>query len=386
MKSPLPEIKILNNRILFKDSYSYLAHPFCTKIDAENWILVFNQTVRREVILHPPEDPGYYNMVSLSIDEGVIWSTPVVSPNFDWHGVECASITILESGRLLLNQWQFDWLPIQEARAKVDRDNFVFPNIWGGDLHSNAELPTNHLIPENPENLFPWARGNGGTYIHISDDGGNTWSQTINIATAPFSGGYGMRGGVQLAAGKILLPLCDVPQYEKVFIVTSNDEGLTWSAPYLIADIAGLKFEEPAIITLLNGELIVLLRENTSRKMYQLRSKDSGLTWSNPEPNGIDGYPAHLLQLPNGDILCTYGYRKSPYGIRIVISHDMGLTWSASDFLTVVDGLPNKNLGYPVTLMRKNGSFNTIYYSQNSDGTTSINSTSFQLITHGEDQ
>ena len=382
----LPEIKILSNSILFKDSYSYLAHPFCAKIDTENWILVLNQTVRREVILLPPEDPRYYNMVSLSTDEGETWSTPIASPDFDWHGVECAGITVLESGRVLLNQWQFDWLPIQKARAEVNRDDLVFPSIWGGELHSNAELPTNYLIPENPENLFPWARGNGGTYIHISDDEGNTWSKTIEIATAPFSGGYGMRGGVQLPGGKILLPLCDVPQYEKVFIVTSIDEGLTWSAPSLIADVDGLKFEEPAIITLLNGEILVLLRENTGRKMYQLRSKDSGLTWSDPEPNGIDGYPAHLLQLPNGDILCTYGYRNSPYGIRIVISQDMGSSWNASEFLTVVDGLPNKNLGYPVTLMRQNGTFNTIYYSQNSDGTTSINSASFQLFTQGEDQ
>lgn len=386
MNYHLSGIKILSTKILFKDLYSYLAHPFCTKINDENWILVFNQTVRRDVILHPPEDPRYYNMVSLSTDEGATWGTPVASPDFDWHGVECAGITVLESGRLLLNQWQFDWLPIDKARAEVNRGNLVFPNTWGGDLHSNAELPTNYLIPENPEELFPWARGNGGTYIHISDDGGNTWSRTISIDTAPFSGGYGMRGGVQLLGGKILLPLCDVPQYEKVFIVTSIDEGLTWSAPFLIADVAGLKFEEPAIITLLNGELLVLLRENTSRKMYQLRSKDAGLTWSDPEPNGIDGYPAHLLQLPNGDILCTYGYRNSPYGIRIVISYDMGSTWSASEFLTVVDGLPNKNLGYPVTLMQKNGTFNTIYYSQNSDGTTSINSTSFQLVTHREDQ
>jgi hypothetical protein len=386
MKSQLPRIKNLSTKILFKDVYSYLAHPFCTKIDDKRWILVFNQTVRREVILHPPEDPRYYNMISLSTDEGATWGAPVASPDFDWHGVECASITVLESGRLLFNQWQFDWLPIQKARAEVNRDDLVFPSDWGGQLHSSAELPTNYLIPKNPENLFPWARGNGGTYIHVSDDGGNSWSKTISIETAPFTGGYGMRGGVQLAGGKIILPLCDVPQYEKVFIVTSIDEGLTWSAPLLIADVAGLKFEEPAIITLLNGELLVLLRENTSRKMYQLRSKDSGLSWSDPEPNGIDGYPAHLLQLPNGDILCTYGHRNSPFGIRIVISHDMGSSWNASEFITVVDGLPNKNLGYPVTLLRHDGTYNTIYYSQNSDGTTSINSATFQLVAHREDE
>jgi hypothetical protein len=386
MNSHTPSIKVLSKKILFKDAHSYLAHPFCAQIDADRWILVFNQTVRREVILHPPEDPRYYNMISISNDEGQTWSTPLVSPNFDWHGVECASITVLKSGRLLLNQWQFDWLTIEKARTEANRDDLVYPSIWGADLHANAELPTNHLIPKNPENLFPWVRGNGGTYVHISDDSGNTWNKTVTIDTAPFSGGYGMRGGVQIKGGKILLPLCDVPQYEKVFIVTSIDEGLTWSAPSLIAEIAGLKFEEPAIIALESGELLVLLRENTNRKMYQLRSLDDGLTWSTPEPTGIDGYPAHLLQLPSGEILCTYGYRNDPYGIRIVISNDLGHRWNNTEFLTVVDGLPNRNLGYPVTLMRKDGKFNTIYYSQNLDGTTSINSAIFQLNLHGEDE
>ncbi len=33
MKSQLPRIKNLSTKILFKDVYSYLAHPFCTKID-----------------------------------------------------------------------------------------------------------------------------------------------------------------------------------------------------------------------------------------------------------------------------------------------------------------------------------------------------------------
>lgn len=380
MSTELPTIEVLNHGILFKEVHSYLAHPFCVKVDDRKWILIFNQTVRRDVILHPPEDPRYYNMVSISNDEGETWSTPVVSPDFDWHGVECASITVLEGGRLLLNQWQFEWLPVEKARIAVERDAFVFPIAWGGELHSNAELPTNYLIPKNPESIFPWARGNRGTFIHISDDGGNTWSNTVKVNTAPFSGGYGMRGGVQVNGGKIILPLCDVPQYEKVFIVTSFDNGLTWSPPQLIAEAPELKFEEPAIIVLENGELLVMLRENISRKMYQLRSKDDGLTWSDPEPNGIEGYPAHLLQLSNGDLMCTYGYRDDPFGIRVVISKDLGYNWNISKYLTVVDGLPNKNLGYPVTLMRLDGCFKTIYYSQNIDGTTSINSTIFQLL------
>lgn len=380
MRNSSLSIIFLSSKILFKNEHSYLAHPFCTKIDDKTWILVFNQTVRRNVILHPPEDPNYYNMISISRDEGDTWSTPIASPNFDWQGVECAGITVLRNGRILLNQWRFDWVPVESAREEHSRSDLVFPSEWGAELHSNAELPTNYMIPKDPEILFPWARGNKGCFIHLSDNGGKTWFKTIELITYPYSGGYGMRGAVQIQSGRIILPLSDVPNYEKVFTVFSDDDGFTWSQPQLIADVHNLKFEEPAIIALSDGDLLVLLRENSSRKMFQVRSSDNGNTWSDPEPNGIDGYPAHLLKLPNGDLLCTYGYRNEPFSIRAVVSRDQGKSWGTNEFITILGRLPNKNLGYPVTLMCLDGSFKTIYYSQNDDGTTSINSIKFKLL------
>ena len=66
------------------------------------------------------------------------------------------------------------------------------------------------------------------------------------LDTAPFVGGYGMRGGVVLDDGTVVLPLCDVPDYRRVFVVRSEDGGTTWSAAIGVASLPGRWFEEPA--------------------------------------------------------------------------------------------------------------------------------------------
>ena len=60
--------------------------------------------------------------------------------------------------------------------------------------------------------------------ISLSEDGGRTWLHTSEIDTRPFVGGYGMRGGVALPDGTIVLPLCDVPDYRRVFVVRSDED------------------------------------------------------------------------------------------------------------------------------------------------------------------
>ena len=39
------------------------------------------------------------------------------------------------------------------------------------------------------------------------------------------------------------------------------------------------------------------------------------------------GYPNHLLKLRDGRILCTFGYRRKPMGVRALLSEDGGRTW-----------------------------------------------------------
>ena len=49
----------------------------------------------------------YLNLLLRSADEGLTWSAPVVVPDYGWSGVECAGLTDLGRGRVMLNQWRF---------------------------------------------------------------------------------------------------------------------------------------------------------------------------------------------------------------------------------------------------------------------------------------
>ena len=150
---------------------------------------------------------------------------------------------------------------------------------------------------------------------------------------------------------------------------------LSWSAPILAAEAAGLEFEEPAPLLLPSGRILLALRENRNRTIFTVASDDGGLTWSEPRATGIDGYPAHLMQLADGRLLCTYGFRDPPFAIRAVVSEDDGASWRTGAPIPIRENLPNKDLGYPFTLPLSADELLTIYYAQDDAGTTGIWST-----------
>jgi hypothetical protein len=285
----------------------------------------------------------------------------------------------LRDGRVLLNQWRFRWYALPQARERAKVEPVVFPQELAAALLGSLELDSGSAVARDPEKFLPFARGPGQTLVRISDDGGRTWALTVPIGTSPYSGGYGMRGAVEPGDGSIILPFSDVPHYHRIFVVRSSDHGASWSAPVAAAATIGLEFEEPAPLILASGRILLLLRENTHRTIYATYSDDGGETWSAPRPTGIDGYPAHLLSLDDGRILCTYGFRRPPFAIRAVISEDGGATWNTSKPIAIREGLPSKDLGYPVTLRLASNSLLTVYYAQDSTGTTGIWSTAWLL-------
>ena len=78
----------------------------------------------------------------------------------------------------------------------------------------------------------------------------------------------------------------------------------------------------------------------------------------------IRGSPGHLLLLSDGRLLVTYGHRAAPCGIRACLSRDGGQTWDYEAELLIRDDMPNKNLGYPVSIEYEPGRLFTIYYGE----------------------
>jgi hypothetical protein len=126
-------------------------------------------------------------------------------------------------------------------------------------------------------------------------------------------------------------------------------------------------------------------------RIYTLEvwSEDSGRTWTYPVETTFQGYPHHLLKLKDGRILCTFGYRRKPMGVRALISEDGGRTWdldheyvlrddggTASDApypRDRVSGSPD--VGYPMSTELDDGSILTVYYITTSDAMTHVAAT-----------
>ena len=90
-------------------------------------------------------------------------------------------------------------------------------------------------------------------------------------------------------------------------------------------------------------------------------SDDEGATWSEAVPTGLWGYPPHLLVLSDGRVLCSYGYRRAPYGERACVSED-GVHWDPANEVVLRSDADSSDLGYPASLELEPGRILTVYY------------------------
>jgi BNR repeat-like domain len=373
------EARAAEHSILHKDPSAYCAHPQIVVAGNGDWLVVFNRGPRRPLVLHPPEDPQFQNVIIRSRDRGRSWSALRIVPSDAYSGTECAALTLLHDGSIMLHQWQFTWHPLMRARKLPDQSSLTYPDRFMRGWLDSPEHETSAYRNTAPEQLAPWVRGPGRTFAHFSGDHGTSFTRTIEIDTAPFSGGYGMRSALQLPDGEIILPLSDVPHYRTVFVVTSSDNGRAWQKPRLIAQQPGSEFEEPSILRASSGKIIMVLRDNGTRRLHQVHSLDDGVSWSAPRMLPIEGYPADLLDLGGDGLLMTYGWRLPDFGIRAVRSQDEGQTWQIDEVIRIRGGLPGKNLGYPVTIDAGDGSLLTVYYGEDTDGVTCVMATRWRV-------
>ena len=83
-------------------------------------------------------------------------------------------------------------------------------------------------------------------------------------------------------------------------------------------------FNESSLLALPGGRIVAMVRTASGSKripheekyLFRTHSDDGGRTWSEIRNTGLWGYPPHLLLLSSGDVLCSYGYRRAPYGVR----------------------------------------------------------------------
>ncbi|NOZ20712.1 MAG: exo-alpha-sialidase [Planctomycetes bacterium] len=217
-------------------------------------------------------------------------------------------------------------------------------------------------------------------------------------------GGFGF--GVVLPDDTILKPVYGLKAIDdpatRSWVLRSTNKGKTWD----LIDTAynGVNgFNESDLLALPGGRILCMIRAYGGKQtdvqpreqgwLWQSHSDDGGKTWTGLHRTDIWGYPPTLLLLENGDILCSYGYRRGPFGIRACFSHDGGKTWDVeNEIILRADALPDGpgrgkgsigDLGYPRSVQLSDGTIFTVYYITLGDGVTHIAATKWSLDYRG---
>jgi hypothetical protein len=283
-------------------------------------------------------------------------------PVFDNEcGEQDPSITCLNSGDLMINFFRWRVVPEDEKYRLPYPTRRQYDGSW-----SEVE----------------------GPWVLRSSDGGVTWEEhPRQVASAPLARAGTSDGVLELPNGHLLMGIYGGDyggNVSRAYTVRSTDGGYTWSQPALIArDPEGkISFEEPALARLSNGRLVAILRSGEPgnyQYLHRAFSDDQGYTWHSLEQTPMWGHPAHVLTLPDGRLVCAYGYRRPPYGVRACLSLDGGQTWDMQYEVVLRDDGGSRDLGYPCTARLNDGTLLTVYYIHGEDGTRHIAGTHWSL-------
>lgn len=213
-----------------------------------------------------------------------------------------------------------------------------------------------------------------GTTFRISTDNGVTFGPIYHSPISSPHGPMELRDGTILWVGRIHNGHDEFRvgrDFIEAYVIDPDSGTMTFRGRIESIFEGGeqLLSCEPHAIELQDGRIVCHIRvqEQGYFTLYQSESSDGGFSWSRPEAilDKKGGAPAHLLLLSNGVLISVYGYREAPYGIRCIVSKDLGKTWS--DPLVICDGYPSGDLGYPATVECEDGSLITVYYAHQSN-------------------
>jgi sialidase-1 len=330
--------------VVHRDDTQYYITPWLTKLKSGELILTVREAHRREHDMIAHADPTARGVIFRSSDQGRTWSkkTIVDDQTYRFSQTEDVPATQLSDGSLLLNLYS-----------------------W-----AISSLPYGYVL--SPQQPRPFLYTFEGLSVLRSSDEGRTWSkrEPLRIPGLPLLGAR--VPPTELPDGTLLLPVFGNGSPSgpyRAWVIRSKDKGRTWGEPALLADDPEKKisFPEPCLLRRRDGGLISMLR--TGGFLYQSNSSDDGRTWSKPVKTELKGFPAHLLELKDGRILCTYGYRFQPYGVRAAISRDGGKTWDKQHEIVLRDDGGTSDLGYPSAVELPDGRvFLTYWFNQEKPG------------------
>lgn len=203
-----------------------------------------------------------------------------------------------------------------------------------------------------------------GIYTMRSSDRGYTWKgpfkSPLPVESCPSPFGK----IVQLPDGTALLnvysrkiPL-DASPVTRTLVYRSQDSGATWGDPSVVAE----NYNETDLLVLPDQKILAVLRSDVGQHLAVSFSSDKGRTWSPPRQVTHDmEHPANVILLKDGRLLLVYGERNRPFGVRAMLSRDLGQTWG-TDVIILAEDAQRADCGYPSSAEIAPGKIVTLYY------------------------
>lgn len=281
-----------------------------------------------------------------STNEGRTWSDPFVVYDTPLDERE-SGLTALSDGSLIAHFWST--FHSRESYGRMPDGSYFQETIdaWIEQVEGEEYLAAEPLR---------------GSHVARSTDGGLTWSDVVD-------GPDTIHGGIELSDGTLL-----VASYRRSRDFVTLHKATRWDGPWnRIAEVRSpddsLRFGEPSVLQLPTGRVIMMMRatpkpySNVDDRsvLWETYSDDGGLTWVDPYPTPLWGFPPDLTLLDDGRVFVAYGHRRPPYGQRAALSSD-GITWRKEDEIILRDDAPNEDLGYPASVQLRDGAVLTVYY------------------------
>ncbi|HEC42288.1 MAG TPA: exo-alpha-sialidase [Bacteroides sp.] len=230
------------------------------------------------------------------------------------------------------------------GKSWSDEDVIYFTNESGLNLMSVSLLRLN-----NGDIALFYLRKNSVTdcrpVLRISSDEGKIWSE--EMMCIPDRIGYFVLNNdrvIQLENGRLIAPVAQhaAPDMEwtghgVIQALFSDDNGSTWNASEIPANPDSVTLQEPGVVALKDGRIMMFMRNNSGFQ-YLSYSSDQGETWTPAEVSIIRSprSPATIERIPStGDLLLVWnnngGEDPATAGLRTpfnaAVSKDDGVTW-----------------------------------------------------------
>lgn len=255
-----------------------------------------------------------------------------------------------------------EWtIPVEVANG--EQSNLKRYPTWNPVLFQPKEGPLMLFYKIGPDPRKWWGM------LITSDDEGKTWSKPTKMGKGPFDHLLGpiKNKPVQLEDGTILCPSSSESENKwRVHFEMSKDMGQTWQVIGPIND--GIEFDaiQPSVLFHPEGKMQVLCRTKQG-VISQSWSEDGGKTWSQMEatmlPNPNSGTDAVTLRDGRHILVYNHIMPSETWGLRnklnMAISED-GIQWKAAVLLEN-DEDENAEYSYPAVIQTKDGLIHITY-------------------------